>query len=106
MYRYTTTPPASGRVIDAMTQEPITGAMVGFRNHDRKTSTTTQDGSFQVESDHIWAFSPLIPWEFTPRGGVFFVEAPGYSLFETNVGEHMYRPLTFPEPIALRRDLE
>jgi hypothetical protein len=81
VYRYPTTPPASGQVIDATTQAPISGAWVGFRNHDRKTTTTTHDGSFQIESDHLWAFSPLMPGEFTPCGGVLFVEAPGFRLF-------------------------
>jgi hypothetical protein len=106
VYRYTTTPPASGRVIDARTQVPITGARVGFRNHDRKATTTRPDGGFEVESDHEWAFSPLMPWEFTPCGGILFVEALGYRSFETNIGMHVYQPLTFAEPIILQRNSE
>lgn len=104
VYRYTTTPPASGRVIDASTQVPISGARVGFRNHERKATTTTSEGSFHLESDHVWAFSVLIPWEFTPCGGVLFVEAPGYRSFETNIGNHVYHSVDFSHAVALWRD--
>src|SRR5712691_109125 len=72
-YRYTTTPPVSGRVIDATTEQPIAGAKVGFRKHERKTVSTASDGNFHLQSDHVWAFSPLMPWEFSPCGGVLFV---------------------------------
>jgi hypothetical protein len=106
VYRYTTTPPASGRVINGSTQAPVIGARVGFRNHDRKATETRPDGGFHLGSDHVWAFSPLIPFEFTPCGGILFVEAPGYSPFETNVGMYVDQPLTFEKPIVLKRTSE
>jgi hypothetical protein len=103
-YRYTTTPPVSGTVIDARTNKPIAGARIGFRKHEGKISTTSLDGSFHLPSDHMWAFSPLIPFEFTPCGGVFFVEALGYKSFEQDIGQRVYRPFTFAGPIVLRQE--
>jgi hypothetical protein len=103
-YRYTITPPVSGRVIDTTTEQPIAAAKVGIRKHERKSVATAKDGSFQLQSDHIWAFSPLMPWEFTPCGGVLFVDAPGYKPFEKDLGERVYRPVALAEPIRLQSD--
>ena len=84
-------------------QEPIAGARVGFRGRERKSTQTIADGSFVLRSDHSWGPAVIIPFEFTPGGGMFFVEASGYATFERDIGPRMYQPFVFTEPIALPR---
>src|SRR2546426_11381783 len=86
IWRYTTTPPVSGTAIDATTREPLAGARVGFRGRERKSTQTIADGSFVLRSDHSWGPAVIIPFEFTPCGGMFFVEASGYATFERDIG--------------------
>jgi hypothetical protein len=96
-----TTPEVSGLVIDATTHQPIAGAQVGFKEHDHTFNTTARDGSFRLVSDHATEF---LPWEFTPCGGLFFVQANGYALFKKEIGPREYGPYIFTQPIALTRN--
>jgi hypothetical protein len=103
VYRYTTTPLVSGTVIDSASKQPIAGAKVGFRKHDKKTSMTASDGSFHSQPDHVWRPCLLMPEEFTPCGGVFFVEASDYKAFERMIGPRQLYPFTFLQPIELEK---
>lgn len=93
IWRYTTTPPVTGRVVDASTGTPVVGAEVGIRKHQAVRTRTASDGSFKVASDHSWGPAIIIPFEFTLCGGVFYVSAPGYEIFEKDLGDRVYRPV-------------
>jgi hypothetical protein len=106
VWRYTTTPVVTGTVVEAGTGRPISGARVGFREHNRIEARTNADGSFHLYSDHAWEGAVILPFEFTLCGGKFFIEAPGYATFEQDIGPRRYPPFIFPEPIALRKQPE
>src|SRR5215469_6702531 len=102
VWPYMTTPLTSGIILDAATRQPIPGAKVGFREHTKSTRTKP-DGTFVLRPGYTWGPAFIIPYEFNPCGGVFFVEAEGYLTFEQDVTRHVYHPLAFPEPIVLQR---
>jgi hypothetical protein len=106
VWHYTMTPPVSGRVIDSATGSPVVSAKVGFREHKRIETLTAADGSFLLPSDHTWGPAVIIPFEFTPCGGLFFIEAPGYDTFEQEIGPRMYHPFVFQEPVTLWRKID
>ncbi|MBI2517346.1 MAG: hypothetical protein HYV95_10580 [Opitutae bacterium] len=101
-WRYTTTPVATGRVLDADTGKPVIGAEVGFRKHESVSTRTKEDGSFSLASDHKWGPAIGIPFEFTLCGGVLYVAAPGYESFEKDVGQRVYHPVDLSE-VRLRK---
>ena len=105
VYHYPTTPPLSGTVIDVTTKQPISGATVGFREHESIDTETASDGTFYLQSDHAWRFCYFMPGEFWLDGGTFFVEAPGYEPFETNIYTHANIPYKISQgPTELHRD--
>lgn len=103
VWRYTTSPPVSGVVRDSATGSPVVNAKVGFREHERIQTLTAADGSFRLPLGHTWGPALIIPFEFTPCGGTFFIEAPGYEAFELVIGPRMYHPVVFQEPVILWR---
>ena len=104
VYRYTITPPVSGTVVDATTRQPIAGATVGFRGHERRLATTAPDGSFVSRPDHIWRPCFILPGELWPSGGQFFIESSGYKPYEQRVITTMGRPFTILRPVELERE--
>ena len=104
VYHYTTTPSLSGAVRDVTTKQPITGAIVGFKAHDSIATKTASDGTFRLEPDHAWHFCWIMPGEFWSEGGMFFVQAAGYELFELKVYTRHGTPYTFQRPIELHGD--
>ena len=103
VWRYTTTPPLAGRVLDANNGSAVVGAEVGVRKHEAVRTRTTNDGSFKVASDHSWGPAILIPFEFTLCGGILYVEAPGYETFEKNLGDRVYRPVQVPDVMLIKK---
>lgn len=103
VWRYPTTPAASGQVVDAVSGVPIGNARVGFRDHERVATLTAANGNFALKGDHRWGPAFIIPLEFVACGGAFFVEAPGYAPFEKDLGQWAYGPPRLPEPIKLSR---
>lgn len=101
-WRYTTTPPVAGKVIDAEGGNPIAGAEVGFRKHEAASTRTNADGTFKLASGHEWGAAAILPFEFTPCGGVFYVMAPGYEAFETDMGEQVWHAVQLPD-VKLRK---
>jgi hypothetical protein len=97
VWRYTTTPLVTGRVLDADTGKPVVGAKVGFRTHEAAITQTKDDGSFSLASDHRWGPAIGIPFEFTLCGGVIYVTAPDYVTFEKDVGARVYHPVQLPD---------
>ena len=103
VYRYTITPPVSGTVLDAATKQPVAGATVGFRSHERRLATTAADGTFVSQPDHVWRPCFILPGELWPSGGQFFVEASGYKPYEQKIITTMGRPFAIVQPIELER---
>jgi hypothetical protein len=102
VWRYTTTPVVTGRVVDAESGKAIVGAEVGFRKHETVSTRTKEDGSFSLASDHEWGPAIGIPFEFTLCGGVLYIAAPGYSTFEKDVGQRVYHVVQLSD-VALRK---
>jgi hypothetical protein len=104
VYHYTTTPPLSGYVRDVATKQPITGAIVGFQEHDSIATKTSSDGVFHLKPDHAWSFCWIMPGEFWSEGGIFFVQAVGYEPLKMQIWTHHGTPYNFQGPIELRED--
>jgi hypothetical protein len=104
VWRYTDTPPVSGTVIDATSKQPIAGAKVGFKKHERLASLTAADGSFHARPSYVWRPCWILPGEFWRSSGLFFVQAPGYKPFEQVVDTSMGAPFNMVQPIAIKKD--
>lgn len=86
-YHFTTEQGAKGRVVDARTGAPVSGAKVELsgvaragpdRLEPRKTTTAT-DGSFAIPAKKEWGMEVLIPFEFTGFEMTLDFSAPGYE---------------------------
>ena len=105
VWRYPTTPKVTGSVIDATTKQPVSGARVGVRQHDKLTRMTSPDGSFRLRSDHVWRPCPLIPGDYWP-GGMLFIEAPGYRPHEQKVHTFGGGTVVLQHPVELQREVQ
>jgi len=103
VFRYTITPPVSGTVIDSGTKQPIAGATVGFRKHEKQLAVSGDDGVFTSRPDHIWRPCFILPGELWPSGGQFFIEANGYKPFEKEIITTMGRPYRIDQPVELEK---
>jgi hypothetical protein len=104
-WRYPSTPPITGKVLDAESGNPVVGAEVGFRKHQAIQTRTKVDGTFQLESDYSWGPAFILPFEFTSCGGVFYVIAPNYDPFEEDMGYQVCRPAQLAD-VKLRKKVK
>ena len=78
-----TAPPASGRVLDSRSQQPIIGATITRTSMSGTTTQTTSDvdGHFKIRgkrSVQVFPFGDALAW------ATYRIEATGYETIETN----------------------
>ena len=78
-----TVPPASGRVLDSHSRQPIVGASVTRIAMSGTTNQTTSDaeGCFRFRGKHsvqVFPFGAVLAW------ATYRIESPGYQMVETN----------------------
>ena len=84
------TPSASGRVLDAVSGEPIRGATViaseSYSNRSISTKTGS-DGKFELAAGTHWIAAPLGP--FDPiQNATISITTPGYRQFKRRVSPY------------------
>jgi hypothetical protein len=80
--------PASGRVVDAKTRQPIRGATVTRVDSEAPGAATTNgDGRFRLHGKHSVQFFPF--GDAWVHGSSYRIEATGYQIFETNRFFHL-----------------
>ena len=76
-----TIPPASGRVLDSRSRQPVIGASVTRFSGTTNQTTSDTDGRFQFRGKHsvqIFPFGDVVAW------ATYRIEASGYQTVETN----------------------
>jgi hypothetical protein len=95
-----TTPAVVGRVVDAETKNPISGARVGIRDIARTFVATGSDGGFHVKrTSFVCVIGVAIVGDY-PLCGTLVVEAPGYRRVELPIDTHLLT-LRLDAPIEL-----
>ena len=100
VWRYGITPPVVGRVVSTKSDAPIQGAKVGIKDYDKTATLANSKGEFSVPGTYRWAFCPIIPGDWWPRG-LLIVEAQGYQIYSKQVGILGNRTINLKEPIKL-----
>jgi len=76
---------------------------VGFREHEAVSTRTAADGPFKLAPDHSRGAAMIIPFEFTPCGGVLYVTAPAYDAFQKDIGARVYSPIQLPDIMLAKK---
>ena len=72
------TPRIAGRVVDADSKRPISGATLQFEHHQKQPTVTSRNGSFDIPA--MWPVElQLFPFIDQSGGRYLFVTAPGYK---------------------------
>lgn len=73
----------SGKVVDAVTQEPIAGAMLTYQEFPECVAKTLPDGSFELPAVKKWRLRA--PFFDHINEATLVVTAPNYSSYTENV---------------------
>ena len=96
---FTEFPGASGRVVDATTSNPVSGAQVAValsspeRNSGPKSAVTDSGGIFSIPPEKHWGIY-IIPMDFLGFFGKVTVSAPGYASVERDIRSSPVGPET------------
>lgn len=106
---FTEFPGVSGRVVDAKTSSPISGAEVTVslsspaKNTGPKMAATDSDGAFSIQPEKHWGIY-IIPMDFMGFFGQVTVNASGYSAAQRDIRSSPIGPeATAYGEIALER---
>ncbi|HQS59827.1 MAG: hypothetical protein B7Y56_15795 [Gallionellales bacterium 35-53-114] len=78
------TPHLSGRVVDVVTQEPISAALVTYDEYPKHSATTSTDGSFVLPAVKKWQL--LAPFLDHINYATLVVTAPNFSPYKERIG--------------------
>jgi hypothetical protein len=87
-FQWHDTPAASGQVVDAVSGQPIAGAMVIVHASasERSTGTATDtNGKFHIEAETHWTVVPLGPFDAVYAPAIVTVAEDGYRPFKQSV---------------------
>ena len=81
-YHFIAAPHTYGKVVDKNSSEPVSGALVYFKEYPAAAVLTNIDGTFDMPQRKEWIAVPFGPFDAAPPRLTLVVEAEGYQTVE------------------------